>query len=285
MWYHRVIGGGRCPIVDTWWQTETGAIMIAPLPGATPTVPGSATRPLARHRPRDRHQGRQAGRPPTRAGFLVIKQPWPSMLRTLYGDDERYKAAVLERHPRLLLHRRRRPPRRERQLLDHGPRRRRAQRRRPPALDDGDRERPGQPPVGGRGRRRRQARRPEGSGASPPSSRSNRATRPARRCGKELRDHVVKEIGALARPDEIRFTDCPAQDPQRQDHAPAAPRHRRRRREHRRHHDARRPQRPGPAPPATSSSRPGTRNDADGAAAPRSGRAWPTSTGHRSDVI
>ena len=90
MWYHRVIGGERCPIVDTWWQTETGAIMIAPLPGATPTVPGSATRPLPGIVPAivtrdgaavDANQG----------GFLVMTQPWPSMLRTLYGDDERYQ--------------------------------------------------------------------------------------------------------------------------------------------------------------------------------------------------
>jgi acetyl-CoA synthetase len=90
MWYQRVIGGGRCPIVDTWWQTETGAIMIAPLPGATPTVPGSATRPLPGIVPdivtRD---GKSVG--PNQGGFLVVKQPWPSMLRTLYGDDERYK--------------------------------------------------------------------------------------------------------------------------------------------------------------------------------------------------
>jgi len=91
MWYHNVIGGGRCPIVDTWWQTETGAIMISPLPGATPTVPGSATRPLPGIVPdivtRD---GRSCTT--NQGGFLVIKQPWPAMLRTLYGDDARYQA-------------------------------------------------------------------------------------------------------------------------------------------------------------------------------------------------
>lgn len=89
IWYNKVIGGGRCPIVDTWWQTETGAIMIAPLPGATPTVPGSATRPLPGIVPdivtRD---GKPVG--DNQGGFLVIKQPWPAMLRTLYGDDDRY---------------------------------------------------------------------------------------------------------------------------------------------------------------------------------------------------
>jgi acetyl-CoA synthetase len=90
IWYHKVIGGERCPIVDTWWQTETGAIMIAPLPGATPTVPGSATRPLPGIVPEIvTRDGKALG--DNQGGFLVMKQPWPSMLRTLYGDDERYK--------------------------------------------------------------------------------------------------------------------------------------------------------------------------------------------------
>ena len=89
IWYQRVIGGGRCPIADTWWQTETGAIMIAPLPGATPTVPGSATRPLPGIVPEIvTKDGKPV--PANHGGFLVIKQPWPSMLRTLHGDDERY---------------------------------------------------------------------------------------------------------------------------------------------------------------------------------------------------
>jgi acetyl-CoA synthetase len=89
MWYRRVIGKERCPIVDTWWQTETGAIMITPLPGATPTKPGSATRPLpgiiADVVTRD---GQSV--PPNAGGYLVIKRPWPAMLRTIYGDPERY---------------------------------------------------------------------------------------------------------------------------------------------------------------------------------------------------
>jgi acetyl-CoA synthetase len=91
MWYHRIIGDGRCPVVDTWWQTETGAIMISPLPGATPTFPGSATRPLPGIVPEIvTKDGNPVGA--NQGGFLVIKQPWPSMLRTLYGDDDRYKA-------------------------------------------------------------------------------------------------------------------------------------------------------------------------------------------------
>jgi acetyl-CoA synthetase len=92
MWYHNVIGGGRCPIVDTWWQTETGAIMISPLPGAVPTKPGSATKPLPGI---IAEVVDKAGNPvpANQGGLLVVKRPWPSMLRTIYGDDERYKAA------------------------------------------------------------------------------------------------------------------------------------------------------------------------------------------------
>jgi acetyl-CoA synthetase len=89
IWYHEEIGKQRCPIVDTWWQTETGGIMISPLPGVTPTKPGSATRPfpgiaadvLTREgKPVEANHG----------GFLVIKRPWPGMLRTIYGDPDRY---------------------------------------------------------------------------------------------------------------------------------------------------------------------------------------------------
>jgi acetyl-CoA synthetase len=89
MWYREVIGRGRCPIVDTWWQTETGAILISPLPGAIATKPGSATRPLPGIIAAvvDR-EGKEV--PRGSGGFLVIKQPWPSMLRTIYGDPERF---------------------------------------------------------------------------------------------------------------------------------------------------------------------------------------------------
>ena len=90
MWYQRVIGNARCPVVDTWWQTETGAIMIAPLPGATPTKPGSATLPFFGI---DAQVVRKDGTAcaDNEGGFLVIKRPWPSMLRTIFGDDERFK--------------------------------------------------------------------------------------------------------------------------------------------------------------------------------------------------
>jgi acetyl-CoA synthetase len=85
-----VIGGGRCPIVDTWWQTETGGHLISPLPGATPTKPGSATFPLPGiFADIVDETGNPVGR--GKGGILVIKRPWPSMLRTIWGDAERYK--------------------------------------------------------------------------------------------------------------------------------------------------------------------------------------------------
>jgi acetyl-CoA synthetase len=90
MWYREVIGRGRCPIVDTWWQTETGAIMITPLPGAIATKPGSATKPfpgiIADVVTR---QGQSV--PAGSGGYLVIRRPWPAMARTIYGDPERYQ--------------------------------------------------------------------------------------------------------------------------------------------------------------------------------------------------
>jgi acetyl-CoA synthetase len=90
MWYYSVIGGKRCPVVDTWWQTETGGIMISPLPGATPTTPGSATLPLPGIAAEVvRRDGTRCKA--NEGGYLVIKHPWPSMLRTIYGDDERFK--------------------------------------------------------------------------------------------------------------------------------------------------------------------------------------------------
>ncbi len=91
MWYHRVIGGGRCPIVDTWWQTETGAHMIAPVPGAVPLKPGSCTLPLPGIEADVVDEGGEPVRDPGRGGYLVIKRPWPSMLRTIWGDDRRYR--------------------------------------------------------------------------------------------------------------------------------------------------------------------------------------------------
>jgi len=97
-WYHEAIGKGRCPIVDTWWQTETGAIMISPLPGSTPAKPGSATLPLPGVAAKVVNlQGEPVG--PGETGYLTIRKPWPSMLRTIFGDDERYAREYWSRIP------------------------------------------------------------------------------------------------------------------------------------------------------------------------------------------
>jgi len=205
MWYHRVIGGERCPIVDTWWQTETGSIMISPLPGATPAIPGSATRPLpgiiAEIVTKD---GQPVG--PNQGGFLVVKQPWPSMLRTLYGDDERYKATYWNEVPGCY-------------FTGDGARR-----------DDA-----GNYWILGRvddvlnvsGHRLStmevesalvsHAKVAEAAVVGKPDDLKGQAIAafvtlesgqtPSDELRQELRAHVVKEIGALARPDEIRFTD------------------------------------------------------------------------------
>ena len=90
MWYREKIGHNRCPIVDTWWQTETGAILIAPIPGAVPTKPGSATRPFFGIQPEVvTKEGETV--PAGHGGLLVVRKPWPSMARTVYGDPERYE--------------------------------------------------------------------------------------------------------------------------------------------------------------------------------------------------
>ncbi len=96
LWYHKVVGGGRCPIVDTWWQTETGAIMITPLPGITATKPGSCTRPFPGV---EAEVYDESGGYPIEhgQGLLVLTRPWPSMLRTLYREDERYIKTYFER--------------------------------------------------------------------------------------------------------------------------------------------------------------------------------------------
>ena len=90
MWYHQNIGSEKCPIVDTWWQTETGGVLISPLPGITETKPGSATLPLPGIFVDVVDQGGKPV-PKDEGGYLVVKKPWPSMLRTIYGDDQRYK--------------------------------------------------------------------------------------------------------------------------------------------------------------------------------------------------
>ncbi len=98
MWYHKNIGKKKCPIVDTWWQTETGSIMITPLPGVTPCKPGSATLPFFGIKPQVVDDlGKEV--PLGQAGKLIIAQPWPSMLRTLWGDDKRYQETYFSDFP------------------------------------------------------------------------------------------------------------------------------------------------------------------------------------------
>ena len=95
IWYRDVIGGGRCPIVDTWWQTETGGVMISPLPGATPTKPGSATFPLPGiEADVVNSDGNSVAN--NEGGYLVVKRPWPGMMRNVYGDEKRFRESYWE---------------------------------------------------------------------------------------------------------------------------------------------------------------------------------------------
>jgi acetyl-CoA synthetase len=100
VWYHEHIGGGRCPVVDTWWQTETGMILITPLPGVTTLKPGSATKPFPTVEAAVMSElGEEVG--PGGGGYLVLKRPWPAMTRGIFGDDERFRATYWERFPGL----------------------------------------------------------------------------------------------------------------------------------------------------------------------------------------
>jgi acetyl-CoA synthetase len=205
MWYHEKIGGGRCPIVDTWWQTETGAIMIAPLPGAIATKPGSATRPLPGVIAEVVDKaGEEVG--VDRGGLLVIRKPWPSMLRTIYNADERYKEQYWSQVPHCYF-----------------------------TADGARRDADGYLWIMGRvddvlnvaGHRLstmevesalvHHPKVAEAAVVGKPDDIKGEAiscfvtlktgNEPSEALKKELRDHVVKEIGALARPDEIRFTE------------------------------------------------------------------------------
>ncbi|HKS11206.1 MAG TPA: acetate--CoA ligase [Pyrinomonadaceae bacterium] len=206
MWYHRTIGKERCPIVDTWWQTETGAIMITPIPGATPTKPGSGTKPFPGiDADIMTREGQAVG--PNEGGYLVIKSPWPSMLRTIWGDDERYRQQYWSQIDGIYF-----------------------------AGDGARRDPDGYFWIMGRiddvinvsGHRLGTAEiesalvshkavaeaavvpRPDelkGSGIVAFVTLEG-TQNPSEALNQELREHVVKEIGALARPDEIRFTDA-----------------------------------------------------------------------------
>jgi acetyl-CoA synthetase len=205
IWYHEVIGNSRCPIVDTWWQTETGMILITPMPGAVATKPGSATLPFPGVVAEvvDK-QGEPVGR--NQGGFLVIRQPWPAMLRTIYGDDERYQQQYWSQIPHAyftadgarqdedgyfwimgrvddvlnVAGHRLSTMEVESALVHH--------------------EKVAEAAVVGR---------PDeikGEGITCFVTLVGGNT-PSEDLKQELREHVVKEIGSLARPDEIRFTD------------------------------------------------------------------------------
>jgi acetyl-CoA synthetase len=206
MWYREVIGKERCPIVDTWWQTETGAIAITPIPGATTTTPGSATLPFPGI---DADVMTRDGKPvaANQGGYLVIKRPWPSMLRTIWGDDERYKQQYWSQIEGIYF-----------------------------AGDGARRDNDGYFWIMGRiddvinvsGHRLGTAEiesalvshgavaeaavvaRPDDlKGSSIVAFVTLEGSHsPSDALNQELRAHVVKEIGALARPDDIRFTDA-----------------------------------------------------------------------------
>ena len=205
MWYHEKIGKSRCPIVDTWWQTETGAMMIAPMPGAIPAKPGSATKPLPGIIAEvvDQHGKKVAA---NQGGFLVIKKPWPSMLRTIFNDDKRYKEQYWSHIPNTYF-----------------------------TADGARADEDGYIWVMGRvddvlnvaGHRLSTMEIESALGTHAKVAESAVVGKPddikgegiccfvtvkagitvTEELKKELRDHVAKEIGALARPDEIRFTD------------------------------------------------------------------------------
>ena len=210
MWYHRVIGKEKCPIVDTWWQTETGGIMITPLPGAIPTKPGSCTRPFPGiiadivdldGNPVEANQG----------GYLIVKHPWPSMIRNVYGDPDRFRRTYWEHIP----------PKNGQYVYFAG--------------DGARKDEDGYYWVMGRvddvisvSGHRLGTMEVESALVSHPSVAEAAVVgkpddltgeaifafvilegqhSPSEALAKELKQHVVEEIGAIARPSEIRFTD------------------------------------------------------------------------------
>jgi acetyl-CoA synthetase len=205
IWYHQVIGNKRCPIVDTWWQTETGMILIAPLPGAVGTKPGSATRPFPGV-VADIVDKQGKSLPANQGGLLVIRQPWPAMLRTIYGDDERYKTQYWSQVPHCYF-----------------------------TADGARRDEDGYFWIMGRvddvlnvaGHRLstmevesalvHHTKVAEAAVVGKPDEIKGEGiacfvtlksgNTPSEELKKELKEHVAREIGALARPDEIRFTD------------------------------------------------------------------------------
>ena len=242
MWYHAKIGGGRCPIVDTWWQTETGGIMMTPLPGAIPTKPGSCTKPLPGIMPEIVGEDRKPV-PVGAGGWLTITRPWPGMLRGIWGDDERYKIQYWTDVPhKYLCGDNARCDedgyywimgRIDNVLNVSGHR-----------LSTIEIESAGEPRSGGRGGGGRPAPRAQGRGGlglRHPQQRL-RSVRGIAEGAQEPRPQGDRRLGRARR---HPFHLIAAEDPQRQDHAAAVARHRRRPRDPRRYLDAGRLQRPG----------------------------------------
>ena len=212
MWYHRHIGGERCPIVDTWWQTETGMIMITPLPGLTSTKPGSATRPFPGIAAEIRDA--QGKRVETGGGLLTLTRPWPAMLRGIYGDPDRYVKQYWSRWTDGTYFTGDGARRDEDGfLLAPRPRRRRAERRRTSARNDGGRERARRSSKGRGSSRGRQAARDQRPGRS--RLRDGQGGRPV-----ELRRSPTSSRNTWSRrsapsPGLIRFSSppiCPRRD-------------------------------------------------------------------------
>ena len=226
LWYRKVIGGGRCPIVDTWWQTETGGIMITTLPGAQYAKPGSAGHAAAGHRGRGPRR-RRATSSTDEQGLLVLRRPWPGMLRTLYKDDDRFVETYFSRFGQ------------ENYLVGDA------------ARNDDD----GYFWIIGRvddvinvsGHRLSTAEVESAIVAHPKVAEAAVIGQADEDTGQaivafvtlegdlegsddlvaEIREHVAKRIGKLARPQAHHLVRRPAQDALGQDHAPAAARHRR----------------------------------------------------------
>jgi acetyl-CoA synthetase len=205
IWYHTVIGGGRCPIVDTWWQTETGMILLSPLPGATPTKPGSCCFPLPGVVADVVDKSGQPV-PVNEGGYLVIRKPWPAMMRTIFGDPERYRTQYWSQIPHCYF-----------------------------TADGARRDEDGYFWIMGRvddvlnvAGHRLSTMEVESALVSHPAVAEAAVVgkpdpikgegiacfvtlqsghSPSEQLRQELREHVVREIGAIARPDEIRFTD------------------------------------------------------------------------------
>ena len=225
IWYREWIGANTTPVVDTWWQTETGGIMIAPLPGVTTLLPGSATRPLPGIGA-DIVNDRGESVPLGGGGYVVLTQPWPGMLRGIWGDDERYVQTYWSKVPHRYFAGDGARRDAERQLLVHGSHRRRDERQRAPHLNHGGRKRAGRSSAGRGGGRLREARRddrPSNLCIRFPQGRSYRNARVGRRAARSRRIET-RQVHA---PEVRDVYSRASQDAQRQDHAPFAARHRR----------------------------------------------------------